>query len=971
MATNDDLNRILKDIGLFQAEYLKNLAEDKPERCKLPDVIPGAVNLPPIDLPDITKICAPLFIEFPVIPEPFALPESCENGIQIQTKNVDILSIPGGPVVAQVPIGAHQDVEDFCKYILDIPPVVIPCFPLGPQIFGSARISVQDLNTGTSETTEISLTPDPNAACRWILDGDTTIVIPEIPCKDGINFTTGLLKIHSTCPAVPAQLKATQIVRGNASCTYDIKMPEITIPCYPNGPQVHGDIKVNLSDRDVPFNTQTVGFTSPTNHCCDFKLDGDIDIDIPCHNGITFNDKTWNIKSTPTTTPDRSFSKTIKVKKHNADICDFDIEFPDIVIPCFPDGIVYDGSITFNTTDGPIDDKIDLNAAKDNVEDCKWHLGDIEINLPIPSCPGGISFSSNIVFKANAGTIIPFVDPLDVEGHKRYHNLEIRPAGGDPKDCGAILDGTIDIGLPPFVLNCDALVLGGNRSMTVTFNPGITTPPVIGLRTLDSGCGFEFLDTTLNLPVLACGPATPFSVTTDWKVFSGTQQISTAQNTTNLRPKYPSSPHCGLVLSGELHLPESGNGGFNYLPWTYWGDGGDDYAQGDVASMVFPEGGRCAYRAMSPDGAAVGVSPTHPEAKEVWQGLGCVDEKVFPPFKVIKAKPPEDFGPALNNTYVKVVPRSYLFKDVNASSSLSVTGLDVPFSLDPGNIVYLEVVFEAAGDNINVIGAHIARGTQWDNNITAGDKVIPGVYDKLFKLLRPAEASAIANTTFNRGEIGKYTEILSYPAAERGAAVDALEGTHIMVLNTVAQAADDRPRQFKAYLLIAKAGEGKVPADTTDVDEIEGVILKKDDRVYAIEQILSQHLLLVAKNVDNVPILLPEPFTGNVPKLSPLATPTIHTSVNGDKLEFTFTMPTTTDILGKLRSVGVKSEDIHIYFTIDGTPPTINTDENPGSRLYDGTTQIINLANIRGGISYMAIASLFKRSNIKAFTKPT
>jgi hypothetical protein len=460
---NQDLSKILKETGQFQAEYLKLPSSAKPNTCKLPDIVDVTIDLDPIDLPDITKICAPTFVEFPIIPEIFPPPESCENGIVFKPHEISVLGKPGGTELDVIPVSIKQDKVDFCDYDIVIPPIVIPCYPYGPNIKGSAKISVIDLNNQTSTTSSLSINKRPDADCIWDFVGDDiTITIPEIPCEEGISFNPGIMEINSTCPIVPTTQHIVTITPTSEPCTFDIRMPEITIPCYPDGPRVHGDITIRVHDRE-DVTESTVGFR-PTASCCDFRLGGTVDLNIPCQDGINFVPTDVIVRSSVDADP-VSLPLTIEQAE---DQCNFEVTFPELVIPCYPGGIIYDGQIQFHTIDNHVlEDKIDFNAIKDPNTPCKWNLEEVDIELPIPDCGGGITFSSSgLVIKANAATVIPAVS--DTTGKKRWNNIVLQRNEGN--NCGAELTGELNLGLPNFVTQCSALSLGPKNAMTVTYD---------------------------------------------------------------------------------------------------------------------------------------------------------------------------------------------------------------------------------------------------------------------------------------------------------------------------------------------------------------------------------------------------------------------------------------------------------------------------------------------------------------------
>ncbi len=960
---DSDIHKLIRDTGPYQATYIGNPINSKPGNCALPSLIPGSIDFPIPELPDITKLCTPLFTEFPISIDPFPLPESCPNGIVFTPKQVNIFNKvdavnPAGSLI----ISANTQ-EDLCSYIVDFPDIVIPCYPSGPKLISTASITVIDPNSvSNSTTTYLSLAEDPNSACNWVLDGTVTINIPEVPCPNGIQFTNSTFKINSTC-ARPPETKRVVINKSQVNnCSYNVEFPDITIPCYPDGPNIHGNVNVTVKDpvNNFVVTTQSAGFVD--SGCCDFQLDGDIEIPVPCANGIGFVTNQFNIRTPSWLTNNNQVVQLaptpLEVSASNtSDICHFEINMPDITIPCYPDGIKFNGAIKFKTSDNVIlSDTIDFNSVRDSEKPCSWDVGDIQIDLPTPNCPGGFTWSSNVTLKANANTTIPFAT-----SGKRYHNIQLtNQPTKTPHDCGAALIGEINLGLPNFVLNCDALEVGSKSTLSLVVSGTTYATQLEATR-----CGFQFSNPVIELPVMSC-PSGYNGSDTQVNVYLGNSTTPVPNSFVKLTPKNPASPQCGLALLGEIRIPNFAAGGFNFSPWVP-----SDYPTGTSVSIVYPEGAKCIYNSIA---AATGSTvPGTPSGDDVWTSASCTGEKVYPPFKVIRAKPktgtPNDYKKAT----VKIVPRSHLFKSLGSLEIEKIHGLDTLFTLGPSEVVYLEVILDGSNPyKPNVVYAAVAYGLHQDATIDT----ISQVGDEAnYKLIRASEADILEKSQYPEITVANYIGLTEEQRAE-------LVAKQREVLKKIAtQTNDNRPYQLKAYIQIANT---KTATDTSSLGNSEiatDVTLQKGTEVYSVYQLVNTHLVLGVKNVNNVPVVVIEKITGKKPKLTKLAKPTIEVvktsrSVSGvmtDFANFKFILADQTAQDGTVYKMGPNSGDIHLYYTTDGTVPTINQMDNKKSELYDDTDTSnegtmpgyieIPLNSITYGIHVAAFSPFFDKSD--------
>jgi hypothetical protein len=283
----DDIIRIVQS-DTWQAEYIPlPISSKSVEGCQLPVLTPPPGPMIPVESPKIVKSCAPLFIEFPIVPEVFSLPENCPEGISFTDAEVPIYAqvsdIPDNPA-GSITVGASQG-DSVCNFDFHFPPIVVPCFPGGPQITSAAGITISDPNKNTVTTTPIVINKAEDTACSWMLDGQVNIVLPYIPCPSGIGFGDSEIIIRDQEDG-PIKANPSITLERNISnaCLYDVNFPDLTIPCYPDGPKFLGTVAINIKNSGVPVSTSDIGISAKDENApCEFTLTGGpINIDIPC-----------------------------------------------------------------------------------------------------------------------------------------------------------------------------------------------------------------------------------------------------------------------------------------------------------------------------------------------------------------------------------------------------------------------------------------------------------------------------------------------------------------------------------------------------------------------------------------------------------------------------------------------------------------------------------------------------------------
>ncbi|NBQ70422.1 MAG: hypothetical protein EBU46_16965, partial [Nitrosomonadaceae bacterium] len=612
---NDTLKQIITDIdeAAFHARYLRIPLGSRPDSCDLPPLVPSTQQLPVVSIPDISKDCVYNWIEEVLPVEPFVPPFPCPAGFEFVSKTVGIKPLPNWEAVTHVSVGMTKGQDenggnDICRYLLNTPDdVVIPCYPAGPLFDSHAAITVRKGDTET--TTDIKLNRDGSLPCKWSLDGTVTIDIPVLPCPDGLTFLTSSWQIKSTCSSVPAETKPVKISKtAGYDCIYSIDMPDITIPCYPDGPRVHGHSSVIVTDRGSVTSTQQLGFPTTQPSCCDFQLGGDIALEIPCQTGLVIPNKTFKIISTgPSVQPDTD--KTLKLTKSNSDMCHYDFDFPDLQIPCYPNGPTVAGTVNVHIGRGhdavPVQHIV---IGHDPAATCKFDLtGDLVIPMPdyTINCPA-----------------------LDFHGGVRIRKSSTSPwitntVSLDNEACGAVLSGDIDLGLPPFVSNCTGMSFGGSISVRAYQNgvPGNAFPSTVTLTNTPCGANISgeiLLDIpTFNFPcsggytALNTGPV----VRVNGQVQQHTLRVSKVTDPLNS----PNGNQCAFALTGALDLNVAGGGGGGFTYVRNWRSGSAINA-GTVVGIIGHEGGRCNYVALRNVGSN---EPPPDNDGSTWSCLGC------------------------------------------------------------------------------------------------------------------------------------------------------------------------------------------------------------------------------------------------------------------------------------------------------------------------------------------------------------
>ena len=118
-----------------------------------------------------------------------------------------------------------------------------------------------------------------------------TITIPEIPeipplpCPGGLVFSITPGNITSSCGGVIGRTNGSVTSPGANGCAVNITFPDIALPCGLSGPTIGGKVQLIT----VPgLGTGSAGEISIKNTgCCSWMLNGEVEIPIPCPNGIT------------------------------------------------------------------------------------------------------------------------------------------------------------------------------------------------------------------------------------------------------------------------------------------------------------------------------------------------------------------------------------------------------------------------------------------------------------------------------------------------------------------------------------------------------------------------------------------------------------------------------------------------------------------------------------------------------------
>ena len=1027
---SNDLNKLITAVGPYQAEYAKIVTTEAtplPVNCNLPAALASTVTFPDINSPGTDKLCTPKFVEFPVLPDPYQAPENCPTGITFNPVTVKIFSsledLFSNSNVTEAPISVTNN-DSLCAFDINLPPVVIPCYPGGPSIGGSASVTVIDQTYNTVDISTLTITS--NSACNWTLGGDINITLPKIPCINGLNFVPGVMPITSTCGNLSHYVdnKLVTISKDPATdCKYELKLPALQIPCYPDGPNVYGNITFNITDSvNSTSDTYTAGFIDDSaSSCCDFQLGGNIGIDIPClKTGALISFSNFGIQEPafrdalstqlPVTTIPGS---SVLITKPNQ--CSTVVGFPTLPIPC-QHGISL-GPIHFITIDnfntGVInlsDDNVTashtsvgypgstVESLRDLTQGCHW--SGTTITLPFPNCSAGMDFTADgFTVKLNDSVAVPNVTSSVTTNSTRYNTLKFqaKPVSSDPthQHCGFDLVGELNLGLADFAFKCNSLTLGTNSSVNLTMgaDPLSTASAAIGLQKSNDSCGFEFSTNTLALPVLACPTGyNPPKISQLYVQTSDGTRVEQTGLSFGTQSGVASSA-CGFSLTGTLNVPtSSGTGGFG-APWTPY----DSFNAGDTCLLVYPEGGVCGYRA----GAAISVGPglgqvticPTPGAPSGgnWQKQTSDEDGVkMKPFKVYRCA--EDMTArfqhyADQNTtnvtqLVKVFHDSQLSGSFQNASTTYIYGLDTPFILNPGEIVYLETVFTTSNTGvITPLYAAIGHGTEWDVDGTDSDgNLLSGVAlnaPSPTKVITPSQASGLYdNSTYTNRTVNQYVGLSSieylWLISQQNSAIAAL-----------AALTDSVPRQFKAWRIIARARAASPP--TAHFVTPGELILGPDNQSFIVDQLLFNHLELSLRSNNNTPVLVPMVTSEvNVSKTK-IATPILKSITNlepGNPLfansfilmfddnhfETAPNLPSTVFDRQQINLLvnAETSLGLHIYYTTDGTVPTVNTIKNLKCHRYvPGVGVVVNTnGGVTNAVQWFAVNQAFDCSEI-------
>lgn len=1111
--SNSYINNLIKVTGPFLAEYVPVPISQKPETgCNLPPLTPLPEALIGPASPIDSSCCVPPFFEFPIIPTPFNPPENCPNGLTFEDSNVNILAQLGGDPVGQVTVGASQN-ADFCSYSLNIPDIIIPCFPAGPQFTGNASITIVDPNNETTSINSIGITTGQN--CQFGLDGNINILLPYVPCQSGLRFRSDNFEISA---AYGARAKTTvsggvvtgftNIVGGNGyllppkvvltggggsgaiaraavydgkvtgvlvidpgvgytspptvsfnsvvdkipvsinkniedSCQYDISLPPIVIPCYPSGPQVTGGITVNVKDpvTDVTTSTQNAAITTSRTTPCNFDLAGNINIDVPCQqNGPGLVMDNWVI-----TDPFTDVVTALEVNVGKQDFCTSRVVLPPLNIPCYPGGISFDEPIRFlaynwgsNSSSAPLSKQIinltnetvgTIPSLRDPGTPCKW--GGFDVELPFPKCDGGFVTTTAYQTSHNpalnksfnvkiGGNKIPVV--ADPSGYTQYNTVQLKQRSETDNQgrttCFLSLEGDIALDFP-----CPS----GYSANTVPLrlvNPNKNDEVVATLALKVDGCTIGLTQTgDVPLPgLLPC--ATPAAPTTSIEFLdaSGVPVSSNNQSNLTFEPVGGGDGSiCNLKLQGKIQFPSSG-AGMSLAPWN-------PYASPNTGSVVYDastEGELVEYVSLGP------TTPNDiPGASPKWEVVGTTVEMA--PYKVIKTDTTIPSatanltdqtvltGGGQQDATVKVVPYSYLYNSEVSNTRIPVFGLDMPFILRPGEMVYLEVVYlytnlQGVGSPTPLYGA-ICKGTAYDFTVVNSTAPIPAdnnVPYKLFTRKNLTDSSYTVQTGLAAGDGSRMTTYIN-SSLNNYVGLDAtlkedLYNIQALAIKQIARQTSGSVQllwQFKSFQVIAQATPAinqtlpaVSPANTHPVvpRNSGGTALSYDNgqpgkQYYLVKQQVTQHQVVKLVNTAgsvNIPIGILDDYNksrlanqfllnaaDNTPtqpnctivSTRPVNSTTITTTLSGfdlnnsssasanSNLFYTLTNVVSQTNLGigigidlstsTLLSVGTGPTDIKVYYCVDGHMPTINTYLTHGSsKRWSGTTT--NFVNTNG-----------------------
>ena len=454
----------------YLAQYLPTSPplDGVPANCTLPT--PTTIADAPTTLPTLpSKACTPNFTPFPIIPAPFSLPENCPNGISFNVTDVGIYSsLSATNPAALWPISASQ-VGNACTFALSIPDIVIPCYPTGPTVTGEASIIVYDPNTGTTTTSTIGMSN--SQSCAFNLSGNVNINLPQIPCPSGISFSSGTLEIWDSPTSGAVSSSVASISTSTNSCTFELDLPPIIIPCYSTGGYGVSLGNVTINDPLTP-DTQTTLNPTTTGTACN-PIINIPPINIPCFETGTVVTVADMVIKDPNNT-DSSYNQTLPVRIGGT-ACNPIINLPILNIPCNGEGIGFPDNIQFNLGTGA--DAIAVKVVTGGTN-CNWTIP--PINLPI-SCPSGLSTSA-----ASTLTVVNTNAPDPITGKYPPASGLAYPAaatGLQISDCNLSYSNPT-LNLPLMPCNFQA-----NPVSSVTFSDGNGNVP--------AGCNLTFGDSNI------------------------------------------------------------------------------------------------------------------------------------------------------------------------------------------------------------------------------------------------------------------------------------------------------------------------------------------------------------------------------------------------------------------------------------------------------------------------------------------
>jgi hypothetical protein len=247
------------------------------------------------------------------------------------------------------------------------------------------------------------------------------------------------------------------------------------------------------------------------------------------------------------------------------------------------------------------------------------------------------------------------------------------------------------------------------------------------------------------------------------------------------------------------------------------------------------------------------------------------------PFEVIK----------VTETTVMISPQSALLAGLNITDAVPIFGLEKPFTVTDGALIYLEVLFDI---NNNPLFANIATAGPKQIPPAGGDAIPTRIGWRLGQTYIPASAFPLLVGTVDENNLAKEQNLLS---DESDFWVGQQVGTPTAQKNTtIAQAAlalftpanaPARFQQFYAYILIGFC---------TSSPGASGITLNGAgaDTAFTIVQAVNTHLMLQGFCSGGVPSQLPVPYSA--PYILPLPEPVIKVTPGNGSATVAVTMPT-------------------------------------------------------------------------------